>query len=60
VAEQAGAKGSVEVGDGGQQGAKQPDLGTNQFGKRLWRQADGRCWAERSRANSSAGLRPPR
>jgi hypothetical protein len=26
VAEQAGAKGAVEVGDGGKQGAQQPDL----------------------------------
>jgi hypothetical protein len=39
MAEQAGAKSAVQVGDGGQQGAKQPDLSSDQFGQRFWRQA---------------------
>lgn len=44
MAEQAGAKGAVEVGDGGQQGAKQPDLGQDQLGQRLLAQAQWWGW----------------
>jgi hypothetical protein len=44
VAKQAGAKGSVKVGDGGQQGAQQPNLGADQFGKRLLSQAQWWGW----------------
>jgi hypothetical protein len=36
VAEQPSGEGSVEVGDGGKQGAQQLDLGQDQFGQRLW------------------------
>jgi hypothetical protein len=36
VANQAGSEGAVQVGDGGKQGAQQPDLRQDQFGQRLW------------------------
>ena len=57
---QAGTQGAVQVGDGANQGAKQPDLSSDQLGQRLWRQAKWWGGAERSRTSSSAGLRPPR
>jgi hypothetical protein len=42
VAEQASAKSAVQVTDGGQQGAKQPDLGTDQLGENFRGQTDRR------------------
>jgi hypothetical protein len=60
VAEQPGAEGPVEIGDGAKQGAQQPDLDADQLGEDLRGDTDWWDWADRSRASSSAALRPPR
>jgi len=44
MAEQAGTEGVVQVSDGAKQGAQQPDLRVDQFGKRLWHQAQWWGW----------------
>jgi hypothetical protein len=44
VIEQGGANRAVEVTDGGQQGAQQPDLRTDQLGEHFRGQTDRRRW----------------